>query len=312
MKTLIVGTGIIGVIYGWALSEAGVDVTHFVRQGRRAQFKDGITLDILDERKGHPKKQVVKYDLKCVETVAPADGYELILVPTNGHQTEEALQALAPASGQAVFLLFTGNWEGTAFIDRLLPRGRYLLGYPDGGGTVRDGVYWTNLGAEVHLGEADGRPSETLDRVKALFARADMTPDVPENMLHWLWAHNVMSTPFAVGVRKHGDLQAYLRDTALLRECFRAMLECGEVCRRRGVDLAKNDPTGTFNLPPWLFPYVFRFLFATNESMQRFTAHAVSPGSLQETKMYYTDILKTAGELGVEVPHMQALAAYLS
>jgi hypothetical protein len=47
MKTLIVGTGIIGVIYGWALSEAGVDVTHFVRKGRKEQFKDGITLDLL-------------------------------------------------------------------------------------------------------------------------------------------------------------------------------------------------------------------------------------------------------------------------
>ncbi|MFN8468368.1 MAG: 2-dehydropantoate 2-reductase N-terminal domain-containing protein [Caldilineaceae bacterium] len=35
MKTLIVGTGIIGTIYGWALAEADVDVTHFVRKGRR-------------------------------------------------------------------------------------------------------------------------------------------------------------------------------------------------------------------------------------------------------------------------------------
>lgn len=30
MKTLVVGTGITGVIYGWALQKAGVDVTHFV------------------------------------------------------------------------------------------------------------------------------------------------------------------------------------------------------------------------------------------------------------------------------------------
>lgn len=38
MKTLIVGTGIIGIIYGWALSHTGVDVTHFVRKGRKDQF----------------------------------------------------------------------------------------------------------------------------------------------------------------------------------------------------------------------------------------------------------------------------------
>jgi 2-dehydropantoate 2-reductase len=52
MKTLIVGTGIIGVVYGWALSEAGVDVTHFVRNGKADQFRDAVTLDVLDERKG--------------------------------------------------------------------------------------------------------------------------------------------------------------------------------------------------------------------------------------------------------------------
>ena len=55
MKTIIVGTGVIGVIYGWALTEAGVDVTHFVRKGKSEKFNDGVTLDLLDERKGHPK-----------------------------------------------------------------------------------------------------------------------------------------------------------------------------------------------------------------------------------------------------------------
>ena len=40
MKTLIVGTGIIGVIYGWALAQAGEDVTHFVRKGKKDRFKD--------------------------------------------------------------------------------------------------------------------------------------------------------------------------------------------------------------------------------------------------------------------------------
>lgn len=33
MKTLIVGTGIIGVSYSWALAQAGFDVTHFGRKG---------------------------------------------------------------------------------------------------------------------------------------------------------------------------------------------------------------------------------------------------------------------------------------
>jgi hypothetical protein len=61
------GTGIIGVIYGWVLPQAGVDVIHFVRKGKADEFKDGVTLDVLDERKGHPKYNVTKYVLKCVQ-----------------------------------------------------------------------------------------------------------------------------------------------------------------------------------------------------------------------------------------------------
>ena len=56
MKTLIVGAGVIGVIYGWALLKAGAEVTHFVRPGMAGQFPKGVTLDLLDERKGYPPK----------------------------------------------------------------------------------------------------------------------------------------------------------------------------------------------------------------------------------------------------------------
>jgi 2-dehydropantoate 2-reductase len=34
MKILIVGAGIIGSIYGWALANVGHSVTHFVRRGK--------------------------------------------------------------------------------------------------------------------------------------------------------------------------------------------------------------------------------------------------------------------------------------
>jgi ketopantoate reductase len=44
MKTLVVGTGVIGVIYGWSLHKMGVDVTHYVRPNRANQSPDGVSL----------------------------------------------------------------------------------------------------------------------------------------------------------------------------------------------------------------------------------------------------------------------------
>jgi 2-dehydropantoate 2-reductase len=86
MKTLILGTGIIGTIYGWALAETGLDVTHYVRKGKSAAYQDGVTLDLLDERKGHQKKNITRYALKCVEDISSSDDYNLIILPTNSYQ----------------------------------------------------------------------------------------------------------------------------------------------------------------------------------------------------------------------------------
>jgi len=52
MRILVVGAGVIGTVYGWALSEAGHHVTHLVRPGRTDRFAGGVALDVLDKRKG--------------------------------------------------------------------------------------------------------------------------------------------------------------------------------------------------------------------------------------------------------------------
>src|SRR5258706_7832926 len=127
MKTLIVGTGVIGVTYGWALSEAGHDVTHFVKSGRQEQLKEGVTLDLIDDRKRHKKINTAKYLPKYVESLAPNDHYELIILPLHFYQVEAALQTLVPLTGDAVFLDLGSNWNGTKEIEKLVPRERFLL-----------------------------------------------------------------------------------------------------------------------------------------------------------------------------------------
>jgi ketopantoate reductase len=312
MKILIVGTGIIGVLYGWALVQAGVDVTHFVRKGKKDQFKAGVDLDVLDERKGHPKYSLTKYALKCVEEVSPSDAYELIIVPTNMHQTENVLQELVPVSGQATFLILSGNWEGAECIDRLLSRERYLMGYADGGGTIRNGVYWTNLGAEIHIGEVDGKPTEKLEKVKALFIRADMKPDVQDNIVHWLWQHAAGAIGFALGFAKYGDIPTFLKDKELLRQCVRSTKELYHLCELRGVDLKKYPEASFVNFPDWLVSALVKWNIGHHESAQRYSAHGASAGSIQEMKAYYAGVMKTAKEVGFELPCTTALRAYLN
>ena len=312
MKTLIVGAGVIGVIYGWALQKAGAEVTHFVRPGMAGQFPKGVTLDLLDERKGYPPTSIQHYPIRCVDSISPADGYELIIVPTNGQQVEAAMKDLASVSGDATFFLFSSNWDGLAAYDAILPRERYLLGYPDGGGTVKDGVYWTNLGAEVRLGLVEGQSAARLEQVKNVFTRADMKPDMQENMLHWLWIHNAGVIGFAAGLAKYRVIDPYLADNELVYQSIRATKELYDLCAQRGVDLKKYPEIGYIKFPIWLVAFLLRRNFRRNESMQRYTAHAVSEGSRRESKYHYAQVMQSAAELGFEMPNLNAMGKYLA
>jgi hypothetical protein len=45
---------------------------------------------------------------------------------------------------------------------------------------------------------------------------------------------------------------------------------------------------------------MMRWMWSTNKSMQRYTAHAASSGSLQETYLHFDAILRMAGEFRVD------------
>jgi ketopantoate reductase len=237
--------------------------------------------------------------------------YELIVLPVNANQLNDVLGILVPCSGEAIFLTLTSNWEGTAVLDAHLLQERYLLGYADGGGTIREGLYWTNLGAEIHLGEADGKMTEKLSRVKALFEKADMKPDLQSNMLHWLWVHNASAIGFAAGFAKHKAIQPFLKDDELLKTSVEATRELLSLCGARGVSLKEYPEISFLGWPNWLVLAVMRWLYTTNKSMQRFTAHAASEGSLRETKMNYEAMLVTADELKIVTPALKTLGIYL-
>jgi 2-dehydropantoate 2-reductase len=271
-----------------------------------------VDLDLLDERKGHLANNQTHYSLRIVEEVRPNDGYELVIVPVNAHQLIDALRTLTPCVGEdATFLLLSSNWEGTAEIDALLPRARYLLGYADGGGTVRNGAYWTNLGAEIHLGALVGQSADKLAQVKALFEKADMKPDIQPDILHWLWVHNASAVGFAVGFAKYGEVKPFLRDGTLMKTCVQATSELVHLCEKRGVNIKQYPDVSFVDWPSWLVVAMMRWMWSTNKSMQRYTAHAASSSSLQETALHYRAMLRTADELGMEMPALQSLKIYL-
>lgn len=310
MNILIIGTGVIGTIYGWALKEAGHTVTHIVRIPKPELSENGAKIDILDERKGFKKYNQTTYSIAIVDNIDNSNNFDFIIVPTNWYQTESVLKGLFPKCPNSFYYIVTSNWTGTETFDKILPKNQYILGYPDGGGTIKNGVYWTNIGPEIHIAKPDADNQNGFDLIKEAFSKARIKMDIQENMLHWLWVHNAGSTAISLAVQKYKNIEKYLNDKQLLKQSFLATRECLDLCEKRGAYSKRYPEIAAFKWPMWLLIPMFKFNFRHNESMKRYTAHGESM-PIDDIACNYYDILKTAKELNFEMPFYQALEEIL-
>jgi ketopantoate reductase len=309
MNILIVGTGVIGSLYGCALSQKH-NVFHFVRQEKLALFNQKkISFDFIDERQDKKHQNTTgSYTYRCV---ADAKGnYDLIIVPVKTFQLMEVLGTLTTQAPGANYLLMTLDWNMSAEYDKILGKSHYILGYAGGGGTFRDNQLWANLGNDVMLGAVYQEQQQLLNSATEMFKSCGIIPNIAENPLHWLWVHNVGSAPLGAALAKYRDMNRLLQDKRLVKKSFIAMRECYKICEKRGVDLKKYDEVKMMSFPLFLLVPMFKLNFTKNPVMQRYTAHAVD--SIDEMVQNFKEIYSTGSSLGIDMPNMQFLMEIVS
>jgi 2-dehydropantoate 2-reductase len=307
MKILIVGSGIIGSIYGWAFAEASHDVTHLVRPGRAGQYPQGIDIDMYDTRKGHQRNYVGRYAIRLTESLQPGDGYELIVVPTKHYKLVDTLKQIVPIGGNADYLLLTQNWDGTAEIDAIIPPTRYVYADAKAGGAFQDNALIATI-ASIDIGQVDGRHDGCLDKVIDLCRSADIPATVHENILHYLWVQYAITGGLWPALVKAGSLPAVLSNRRLGQLGVQAARECLEVVSRRRVNLKEYPETrmymSTSPIALWVADMVIKFLFRFNKAVQRSSLHGL--GDANEVQVFYDDLLNTGRKLGVDMPAMSS------
>lgn len=307
MKILIVGAGIIGSIYGWAFAAAGHDVVHLVRPGKAGKFTDGFKIDMYDVRKHHQRDFIGHYAIRVTESVQPTDGYELVVVPVKHYQLIETLKPLVPQTGDAAYFLLTQNWDGTEAIDAILPPSRYVYGDAKAGGKFEGNTLIATI-ASVDIGQVNGRHDACLDKVIELCNSAQIGVTVQDNILHYLWVQYAITGGLWPALVKAGSLEAVLSNRQIGEQGIRAVQECLEVIKRRGVDVKQYPETKMYlsNSPiaMWIANLAIKVMFRFNKLVQRSSAHGL--GDAQEVKVFYYDLLNTGHRLGVDMPAMSA------
>jgi 2-dehydropantoate 2-reductase len=306
MRVLIIGRGVVGTIYGWALSRVGSDVTHVVR-------KEGLpstdTLDLLDLRPGYPKKTRVSYSPKTVRQISPSDGFDLVMVATKHYQAAQAIRQYLPGAPRATFLLFTANWDGTGEIDGLLPRSSILWGYAAAsGGPDAQGILVATVAPTVRFGTLEGSDPEKFKAAAELFQRAGFTLDIKPNIVEWLWVHHAINAGGIGTALWAGGIAEATRSFKTLRLGVLAIREALDVVAARGVNLKDYpDARNVLNMPVWLAGLAAIYAIRFTEKGRRLLRGSHFAHSPEEMKRYYFDVLRTGESLGVAMPHLSAL-----
>ena len=306
MKVLIIGRGVVGTIYGWALSKAGIDVTHAVR-------KDGLpatnTLDLLDLRTGYSKYARVTYAPKTVGQVSPSDDFDLVIVATKHYQATQAIQQYQTGAPRATFLLFTANWDGTGEIDQLLPRSSILWGYAEAtGGLDAQGILIGTVNPAVRLGMLEGSDPKKFKAVAELFQRAGFTLDIKPNIIEWLWVHHAINAG-GIGIALWaGEIAEAARVTTTHEAGDMGHWEALGVIAARGVELRHYpDAKKILDVPAWLAVFAAIYGLRFTEKGRRLRRGSHFENSPEEMKCYYFDVLHTGESRGVAMPHLSAL-----
>jgi 2-dehydropantoate 2-reductase len=306
MKVLVIGRGVVGTIYGWALSEAGIDVTHVVR-------KPGLPatdiLELLDLRPGHSKNKRVSYVPKTVMQISPADGFDLVMVATKHYQAAEAIRQYLPGAPAATFLLFTANWDGPGVIDRLLPRSSILWGYSAASGGPDDqGIFVVTVNPAVRLGMLEGSDPEKFKAVTKLFQQAGFTLDIKPDIIEWLWVHHAINAG-GIGICLWaGGIRQATRSFTTLRLGTLATRDALGVAAARGVELKRYpEARSILNTPVWLACLAVMYAIRFTAKGRRLLGASHFAHSPEEMKRYYFDVLNTGERLAVAMPHLSLL-----
>jgi len=309
MKTLIIGLGNIGAIHGWALSQAGADITHAVRKGTKSKFENGVKMDVLDLRGDSPKNYQTVYLPKLVDELSPKAGYELVIVATNHLQAIEAVGQYCDLAPEASFLMFTANWEGTGEFDELLSRSCYLWGFSiSTGARGDDGVLYANVQKSYRIGELDGSRTPRLERIIALFAKAGMHPDIKANIIEWQWVHHAIDAGMLGAALYKGGLPRPDEGIDIWLLMVRAVKDALAVLEKRGVNVRAYDDTRPFlSFGDEEAAANLRRTWLAMPHYERIREHSHFKTAPEEMRQFYLDVLTTGERLGVPMPYLESL-----
>jgi 2-dehydropantoate 2-reductase len=203
MNILIYGAGVLGSFYAARLKESGQNISVLARGQRLIDLRRyGIVIE--DPITG--RSMITQVNV--VDSLAPNDVYELIMVLVRRNQLIDILPALTANRQSPNVLLMFNNATGPNEIVSALGRERVLLGFPGAGGMQAGNIVRATVlsGAlqPTCLGELDGHSSPRARKVAQILRSAGFPAVIRKNMGAWLKTHAALVSPIANAIYMTG------------------------------------------------------------------------------------------------------------
>ena len=238
MKTVMMGSGAMGSLFGGLLTLAGEEV--WVVGNRKDQIDTIRSVGLTFEGKGESRIIPMKATLD-VTSVGKAD---LVIFFVKTYDTEIAVSdALVLEKGDTIFLTLQNGLGNEEVICQKIDRKKVMLGVTGHGATLLRPGHIRHAGwGKTFIGELDHRVTDRAVRISQMFCNAGIETEVSSSIHDHVWgkllANVGINALTALTGFKNGQLLDYPESARLME---RLVMEALEVARRKGVHL-EEDP----------------------------------------------------------------------
>jgi 2-dehydropantoate 2-reductase len=241
MRIAIFGTGGAGGYFGAQLALAGEEVVFIARGDHlRAMRANGLRLET-------PSGETI-IPTEATDNPSEIGSVDAVLVGVKAWQVTDAANAIRPLVGSdTVVVPLQNGVEAASELAAVLGSGTLggmcgTLSFVAGPGHIRS-VGGQNF---IKFGELDNTQTERVERLRQCFARANVSVEVPANILKALWDKFLMVTSFggvgSITRAPIGVTRAVPETRRLLEQCLQEALA---VAKARSIPMADTAVADT-------------------------------------------------------------------
>ena len=313
MKVLMIGRGVISTQYGWALEQAGNNVTFYVRPRRTNDYGNIVNLKILDGRKNKKGDSINKsWKIKMIEELPPNHDFDLIIISVNHNQLSSIINLVESRVNNATVLMFNNIFDEPLHLIGSISKEQVVWGFPSAGGSfvninTLDGGFFKSITIE----SVDSTTNKKRhDIVTSMFKNAGFALSEKKDMRNWVWFHFISNTSMITAALKVGSLNALFNSTSALKEFAFMLRELIPLMEAKGSKVNSTISLAINYLPAGLIAFAMKLALAEGTLGRENMRSASGSENLKQDKnnaIFIHDTLAEAARLGVSLPRLEAI-----